>query len=156
MTLTLVRESCSDEGARDRVVRMTAPKNLIHRTYEPFRFLSRLTLIPLSVQPRTRLVSLTVTHEADPPWRWAPTLVVRLGPLRRALGIGWWLDSAVSSLQEEFQQRVAHEEIKAAYDRYVAVNGDISYDAWFEARETVLQNGRDPEDPMEILLAVNS
>lgn len=130
--------------------------NHIHRTYEPFRFLSRFTLFPMSnISQGTPVLTRTVTHESDPPWRWAPTFVLRFGPTRWGVAVGWWLDSGVSgSLTEEFQHRVAQENMASEFDRYVVANGDVDYDTWYQARLRVAEKGLDPDDDLEIQMAM--
>ena len=122
----------------------------VHRTYEPLKFLSRLTVFPLAIKKKTPIFTLTVTHEADPPWRWAPTFVVKLGPLPFGVAFGWWIDSDVEDLTQEFLARQEAEELQAEYDRYVAVNGEIDLETWMLARAIVLDRGGDTEDPLEI------
>ena len=126
----------------------------IRRTYEPFKFLGRLTLIPLPIARGTRWITLTQTVEPEPPYRWAPTLVVKAGPFPFGIGIGWWLDTQVENLKKEFSERSVMEEVQAEYDRYQAVNGEIDFEDWVTAREAVLAHGGDPEDALEITMAL--
>lgn len=122
------------------------------RTYEPFRFLGRFTVIPLRAAPGTSLVSFAPTWEVEAPYRYAPTFVFRL-PFGLALGIGWWLDTEVDDLTSEYAQRVEIEAANAAYDAYVAVNGNVDRGAWDAARAKIAALGLDPDEEMALMQA---
>lgn len=131
----------------------------VHRTFEPFKsipVLRRFTWFPVpKIREGTRPVTFSVTHESDPPWRWAPTLVVRLWPLKAGLAVGWWINTDVAGLREEFQRRVAEESLRAEYDRYVAINGHVDHGQWLAARLAVEEEGHDPEDDLEIQMMLS-
>lgn len=122
----------------------------IHRTYEPFKFLSRLTLIPLRIARGTKMFTQTVTHEAEEPYRFAPTLVVKAGPLPFGIGIGWWLDGGLADAAD--RQEEGEEDIE--YNRYVAVNGHVDREKWQTARRAVARQGLSPDEEMEVMQAM--
>lgn len=123
----------------------------IRRTYEPFKFLGRLMLVPLKVSKGTPVVTLTQTWEAEEPHRIAPTVVLRLGPV--GLGIGWWLDSDVENLVDEEGVRREIEEAQAAYDAYVAVNGEIDRSEFDAIRKEIGTQGLDLDHEMALMQA---
>lgn len=129
----------------------------IRRTYEPFeplRFLGRLMFVPLRVEKKTSLFSVTGTWEAEPPYRYATTRVVRL-PLRWAVGIGWWRDTQVVDLASEEEFRRELEAANAAFDAYQAVNGPTDRDTWDSARRKIAEMGLDPDEEMELMQQFN-
>lgn len=127
---------------------MTEPEaTFIHRTFEPFAFLGRLTFIPLRTTKGVPPVTFTATHEAEPPYRYAPTVVVRFWPFTVGLGIGWWRDSGWADA--EARQEAGEEE--AEYLRYTAVNGEVDKSEFQAARRQVAQLGLSPDEEMELL-----
>src|SRR5687767_958417 len=94
-----------------------------NRTYEPFKFMSRLFFVPLTVAPRTAAVSYAPTWE-DTGEHWGPTLVARIPFTRRAIGVGVWLDAPPV---------VPIRDLDAEYDAYVAVNGNVPREQWEQA-----------------------
>ena len=126
---------------------MTDNAHYIRRTFEPLKFLGRLMFIPLRIEPGTPLVTLTSTHEAEEPFRYAPTVVVKAGPLPFGLGIGWWRDSGLQEAAE--RQEAGEDDIE--YSRYVAVNGVVDKDDFQQARREVARMGLDPDEEMEYL-----
>ena len=97
---------------------------------------------------------LAVDHawEVEPPYRISKvTLIIRLWPFRRALGFGWWLDSAVRSLEDEAAMELARETLE--YEQYVAVNGEVDRDEWRTVKRDLKDLNLDPEDEMALMQA---
>lgn len=134
------------------------PAPTIRRTYEPLAwfFDIQFTLIPMRVSRGTPWKSKTITWESDPPFRVAPTTVFKFGPLPFGIGVGVWQESDVDNLQNEFQRSVAEATLKSEYDRYVAFNGEVDYDEWLTARHIVADSGLDPDDDLEIQIALGA
>lgn len=121
------------------------------RTYEPFKFLGRLFVVPLKVAKGVPPVTYAPTWEQEPPYRFGPTVVVRMPIFRVAWGIGVWLDTHVDSLEAERLERAEIEEANAAYDAYVAVNGQVPREEWESARRFVAEQGLDPDEEMRAM-----
>ena len=121
------------------------------RTYEPLKFLGRLMFVPLSVNPRTRPISVTTTWEDSGDFRWAPTLVLRLPLSYYAFGFGVWLDS-----RPEDQIVVTEDEIaNADYAAFEAVNGPTDREKYDIVRAQIASQGLDPGEEMELMQMLN-
>ncbi len=121
------------------------------RTYEPFKFLGRFFVLPLHIRQGTPWVSLTQTWETEPPYRFAHTVVIKAAVLPFGVGLGWWLDTDVDNLEDEFMQNVESALGNSAYDAYVAVNGNVDRAQWDAARKRVAGQGLDLDDEMEVM-----
>lgn len=119
---------------------------MIHETHD----LGRLFCVFLKVAKGSRVVSYAPTWEQDPPYRFGPTIVIRL-PFGRAVGFGFWLRTDVGSLELAREERAEIESANAAYDAYVAVNGEVPREEWDEVRKQISGMGLDPEEEMAIM-----
>lgn len=121
-------------------------EDLTHNTHD----LGSLFVVFMRTTGDAPLVSRSPSWEQEKPFRFARTYVLRLWPLRFAVGVGWWRSSDVVSLQREHLRRVERELAQAEYDRFVAISGPVDREA-FDAALREVQWTDDPEVRIEAL-----
>lgn len=120
------------------------------RSYEPFKFLSRLFFIPLRVEPGVWPVTRTYSHEVDNQYRVGPTVVVRL-PFHWGIGIGWWMDTDIDGSEQWRLEQEARAQEQAAYDAFTAVNGPVDPVTWTKVRKLVAAQGLDWDEELLVM-----
>lgn len=93
---------------------------------------------------------VTVDHswEVEHPYRFSRSLVFRLWPLNVGFVVGWWQDSDVEDMDQEFEETVDSAEETADFAAYTAVNGTVDKRQWSQARRRIAGLGLEPEEEM--------